>query len=144
MQPGLADRRATNLDFGVRLALEALDHDDVDPGQHCEQLGERGLRRAAKFAHQRQTPRRGDEHLPGAGRAVLVEVLAGPVDVEIVMGVLEGRHAEAAPLELGDEPHDQRRLSRAAPAGEADHAHGSFPAVLLRSLMLMYLSGQDG
>ena len=47
--------------------------------------------------------RRGDHHLGGAGRAVLVGVLAGLVDVEAVMRVLHGRDADAARDQLGDQ-----------------------------------------
>ena len=53
------------------------------------------LRLVAQFMHQRPAARRTDQHLGRAGDAVLIGILAGLVDVEAVMGVLEGRHAQA-------------------------------------------------
>src|SRR5262249_13216074 len=59
-----------------------------------------------------------------AGHAVAVGILAGLVDVEGMVGVLEGRDLQAPPHEAGDHLGEQRGFARAAPAGEADDAHG--------------------
>ena len=54
----------------------------------------------------------------------LCEVLAGLVDVELVMRVLEGRHREPARDQARDHLGEERGLAGAAPAREADDAHG--------------------
>ena len=55
---------------------------------------------------------------------MLPAILAGLVDVEGVMGVLEGRDLEPPRHEAWDHPGEERGLAGAAPAGEADDAHG--------------------
>src|SRR5437588_6532648 len=57
-----------------------------------------------------------------------VRILAGLVDVEGVMGVLERRHRESPRDEAGDHPGEERGLAGTAPAGEADDAHGDMIA----------------
>ena len=50
-------------------------------------------------------------------------ILAGLVEVEAVMGVLERGHADAARDQARNELLDQRGFARPAPAGETDNAH---------------------
>ena len=59
----------------------------------------------------------------GPGGAVFVGVLARVVDVEGVVGVLEGRDPEAPRREQGDHPRQQRGLPGAAPPGESNDLH---------------------
>src|SRR5262249_44335055 len=66
---------------------------------------------------------RADEDLGGPCHAMGVGVLARLVDVKGVVRVLEGRDLEPAGDDAGDYFGEERRFSRAAPAGEADDAH---------------------
>ena len=62
-----------------------------------------------------------DHHLLRARGAMLVRILARLIEVEVVMGVLDRRNAQAPAVEFGDELDDQRRLARSAPSGKADY-----------------------
>src|SRR3954469_24543572 len=52
-----------------------------------------------------------------------VRVLAGLIDIESMMRVLDGRHAQTPRGEARDHAHQQGGLACAAPAGDADHFH---------------------
>src|ERR1051326_848288 len=93
-------------------------------------LVERRLVRAAQLVHQHPAARRGDEDLGRAGLPVAVGVLAGLVDVEGVVRVLDERDAQAPLHEARDETLDERGLAAARPAGEAEdfHVRESTPA----------------
>jgi hypothetical protein len=54
-----------------------------------------------------------------------VGILSGLIDVEGVMGVLERRYLKTARNETGNDFGEERGLSGAAPAGEADDAHAA-------------------
>ena len=120
----LADARAIHLELGMRVALVALDDDEVDRGEPGEQLRQGELRRAAQLAHQGETVLRRHQHLGRSGHAVHVGILAGLVHVERVVRVLERRDREAARRDRRDELGDERGLAGAAPAGQSDDAHG--------------------
>ena len=61
-----------------------------------QDLVQRRLALAAQFVHQRPATARDDRDLAGAGGAVAKRVGARLIDVEIVMGVLDGRDVDAA------------------------------------------------
>ena len=92
---GLSFCGAVNLDLRMGGGLEALDDDEVDGGEAREELGEAGLRLGPQLMHQGPAPLGGDQHLPGAGGPVLERVLAGLVDLEGVMGVLDASRPRA-------------------------------------------------
>ena len=123
-EEGLVVLCAVNLDLRMGGGLEALDDDEVDGGEAREEFGEAGLRLGPQLMHQGPAPLGGDQHLPGARGPVLERVLAGLVDLEGVMGVLDRRDRDAALGELRDEPEEKGRLPRPAPPGKTDHAHG--------------------
>src|SRR2546423_15225128 len=75
--------------------------------------------------HQREAIGRRDQHFGRARRAMRVRILARLVDVEVVMGVLDRRHAPTARSQARDHAREQRGLARAAPAGDADHFHAA-------------------
>src|SRR5206468_6547322 len=52
-------------------------------------------------------------------------ILAGHVDVELVMCMLDDGDAQTLRVEMRDQPRQQRRLPRAAPACKADDFHSS-------------------
>jgi len=72
-----------------------FDQDEVHRGELGKHLVEPGLRRTAQLMHQRPAVARGDQHLGRAGMAVLPAVLPWHVDVEGVVGVLDGGHPQA-------------------------------------------------
>ena len=75
-----------------------------------------------------QRVREATSDLGGAGGAVAVAVLAGLVDVEAVVGVLDGGDGEAAGGEVGDEALDEHGLAGVLPAGHAVEPHGAASA----------------
>src|SRR5262245_19462818 len=112
-----------HLELGMRLALVALHQHEIDRAELLEQRFERKLGVSAQLVHERPTVGRADQHLGRPRHPMGMGVLAGLVDVEGVMGVLEGRYLEPAGDDTGDYLGEERGLARAAPAGEADDAH---------------------
>ena len=88
-----------------------------------QQLRDGRLWCAAQFMHQRIAIGGRNQHFRRAGLAVRVRILARLVDVERVVGVLQGRHLESVRDKARDHPGQESRLARAAPAGDADNAH---------------------
>ena len=93
IQRRLAVGDAKNLDLRQRIALEALDQNQVDLLEQPQKLGQRRLRRSAQFPHQRDPIGGRDQHFLCAGSAMLVRILARLIEVEIVVGVLDRRNA---------------------------------------------------
>ena len=56
------------------------------------------------------------------GCAMAIRIRARPVDVDVVMGMLDGRHPPAAAHELGHQTLRQRRLAGVLPAGDPEDA----------------------
>src|SRR6201991_283638 len=50
-------------------------------------------------------------------------ILAGNVDVKLMMGMLDDGDAQALRVEMRDQPRQQRGLARTAPACKADDFH---------------------
>ena len=84
-----------HLDLAMRLGLEALDHDEIDPRQFGQQFRQPRLGGAAQFMHQGPSLAGGYQHLGGAGLAVPPGILAGNIDIEGMMGVLDHGNAQA-------------------------------------------------
>ena len=101
MQGGLTDRTAKDFDFRQRLALEALDEDEIAGRHLAQQIGERGLGRVSELVHDDPAARRRHDHLGRARLAVLVRILARLIDVERVVGVLDRRDLESTLREHG-------------------------------------------
>ena len=124
MEGRLADLAAVDLDAGVMRRFEAFDQHEIDRRHLPQQIVDGGLGRLPQLVHQRPAPAGSDQHLGRAGDAVDVGILAGLVDVEAVMGVLDGGNGEAAPDQPRNDLCEQRGLSRPAPAGQSENAHG--------------------
>jgi len=60
------------------------------------------------------------QHRRRTGLARAPAVLAGAVDVEVVVGMLDDRHREAARGQLRQHALDQRGLAAAAVTGDAE------------------------
>src|SRR5262245_64969490 len=112
-----------HLELGMRLALVALPQTAIDRAGLLEQRLERELGVSTQLVHERPTVGRADQHLGRPRHPMGVGVLARLVDVEGMMGVLEGRYLEPAGDDTGNYFGEERGLARAAPAGEADDAH---------------------
>src|SRR5450755_2753907 len=120
----LAVGDAVDLDLGKGIALEAFDQHQIDRRHLADQGGQIPLRLLAQLMQDGPAFGRGDDHLGGAGGAVEEGILAGLVEVETVMGVLERGYADAARDQARNELGDQRGFARPTPAGETDDTHG--------------------
>ena len=124
----LAVGDAVDLELRECVALEAFDQHQIDRRHLADQSGHVPFRLLAQLVQDGPAFGRRDDHLGGAGGAVEEAVLAGLVEVETVMGVLERGYADAARDQARDELLDQSGFARPTPAGETDDAHGSLIA----------------
>ena len=123
MQQRLADDGAVDFELRMRMALEALDDDEIDRAQLRQNIPKRRLGFLTQFMHDGPTPAGNDRDLAGAGLAVQPRILARLVGIEFMMRVLDGRYFQAALDQHRDHIGDQRCLAGAAPARETDDAH---------------------
>ena len=123
-QEGLTKGGAMDLQFGVMMGFETLDQDQIDRGHMTYQRLHVRLGRAAQFVHERPAVGRGYHDLHGAGGAVAKAVLAGLVDVKMVVGMLEGRKGQSKRAEAAEQGHHEGGLTAATTAGEAEDVHG--------------------
>src|SRR5438105_2989617 len=123
MQERLAGDAAPHLELGNGRMLEAFHDHQVAGRQAFELFLEWWLGCAAQLVHQHPAARRGDEHLGGAGVAVAVGILAGLVDIEGMVRVLDERDPQPGAGEARDQLLDERGLAAARPAGEAEDFH---------------------
>src|SRR5262249_35814375 len=86
-------------------------------------LLERRLALPAQLVHDHPALVGHDHHLATSRCAVPIRVLAGLVDVEAVVRVLDHGHAQAALHEARDELLDERGLAAPRPPGEAEYLH---------------------
>ena len=96
------------------------------PATHQPQAGkaDEAHREGQRHAQQRQPLRRGHQHLGRASAAVAVAVLAWAVDVEVLVGMLDHRHPQAAGPQASNDTFDQRGLAHARRTAETDDMHG--------------------
>src|SRR5574340_374584 len=118
-QPGFAGLDAVHLQFGDDLALVAFDEHEVARRQ-LRHKAVQARRRVAMLDQQRGAMVGGQQHGCGAGLARAPAVLAGAVDVEVVVGVFDHRDLHATRGELRQHPLDQGGLAAAAVAGDAE------------------------
>ena len=102
----------------MRFALKTLDQDQVGRRHAREDLGQCRL---LLLAHDGVAMPADHGHFRGAGGAMAKRIAARLVDIDVVMGMLDGGDPPAAPHELGDQPLDQGRLAGILPAGDAEH-----------------------
>ena len=105
--------------------LESLDQQPIAVGHLGNQLMNRGLALDLVLAQQGQTLARSHQHLERAGLAMAPAVLAGLVDVEALVGMLDHRHTLAKGLEFGDQLLDQRGLADAGRSKETQDLHAT-------------------
>src|SRR3954468_117208 len=128
MQQRVARHGGPDLELQDRPVLEALDDQQGARREVLHLLVERRLLRAAQLVHEHPAPRRGDQYLARAGVPVAVGVLAGLVDVEAVVRVLDERNLDPMLREARDQLLDQRGFAAARPAGEAEGFHAGCDA----------------
>ena len=97
-----------------------------------ERIG-RGLPIAAQLMDQGQAAGRDEDNIGRPGRAVAEAVLAGPVQVDGVVRVLDGGDAEAASDQHRQHGFHQHRLAAAAPADDAENLHAAPSTAARRS-----------
>ena len=85
--------------------------------------GAHGFGGGVELAQLGQAAVRGDHRLEGPGLAVAPGVLAGLVDVEIVVGMLDHRDPLAGQLQALDQLFDQGGLAGTRPGAETDDLH---------------------
>ena len=86
--------RAKDLQLGVAVRFEPLDQNEIDrlhTGKQARQIRLLFL----KFVQQSPPAGRGDEYFMRAREAMAMAVLAGFINVELVMDVLDGGHCQA-------------------------------------------------
>src|SRR5262249_26514912 len=125
MKQRLADGGTVYFELRMRLALVAFDQHEIDRAELFEQGAQRRLSSSTQLVHERPTVGRSHQNLGRARHAMGVGILAGLVDVEAVMGVLERRDLKSACDDAGNDFGEERSLAGAAPAGQADNAHAA-------------------
>src|SRR5215467_4180849 len=123
VQERLAVLLAPDLELGQRMVLMPLDQQQVAGRDVLDLLLERRLALPAQLVHDHPALVGHDHHLAASRRAVTIRVLAGLVDVEAVVRVLDHGHAQAALHEARDELLDERGLAAPRPPGEAEYLH---------------------
>src|SRR5271156_7216610 len=86
-----------------------------------ERLVEGEFRPPSQFMLQRATGSGGHKLLLAPRFAVAERILAGLVEVELVVCVLDERHGQAVGDKARDQLLDQGRLAAARPAGKAEY-----------------------
>src|SRR6266567_3914536 len=125
MEQRLAERGTVEFKLRMRLAFVAFDQHEIDRAELREQNRQRWLGFGAQLVNERPTLGRTDQNLGRSDYPMGVRILAGLVDVEGVVGVLERRHSKTTRNDAWDHFGNERGLARAAPAGEADNAHAA-------------------
>ena len=114
-----------HLDLGVALALVAFGDDEIRVRELGDDRLERRFRLRPKLVHQRPAVSRYDRHLPGAGLAVAPGIAPFVIDVEGMVGMLDGRDAVASLDEFLDQALGQGRLARILEPDDAQELSAS-------------------
>src|ERR1700730_1434907 len=96
MQSRLAERRTVHFDLRVRVALEALDKQEINRTHPGYQVMERRFGCPAQLMHQCPAILRGNHHFPRPCSAVPPRIFSRLIDIEGMMRVLECRYGNAA------------------------------------------------
>src|SRR4051812_267589 len=114
---------AMDLDLGDRLPLVPFHDNEVAGADPPQELIQGRFLLIPQLVDLGPPAARRDQNLARPRFAVLVRVLPGPVGVEVVVSVLDGRHLHPAGDEDGDGPNQQVGLASPAPPGKSDYAH---------------------
>src|SRR5579883_1360616 len=112
------------------MALEALDNHEIGRAELGQNIGQRRLRLLAQFMDNGPAAARHNGDFAGTGAAMAPRILAGLIGIEIMMRMLDGRDAQAAPNEHRNDADQQRCLAGSAPARETDDAHDNLYVIL--------------
>jgi len=99
-----------DLQFRIRVGFEPLNQNKINR-IHADQQLRQGRFRPHGLMQQGPTAGRGDEYFMRAREAVPMAVLAGPVHVEAVMSVLDGRYGQPRRAEQWQKSDDQGRFA---------------------------------
>jgi len=110
--------------LGVGVGLETFDEEEVHGGHAADQILDGRLRFLPQFAHQHPALGAHDHHFRGASLPVPEGILARPVQIEGVVGVLHGGNRQTPGPEARHQRHQQLGLAATAPAHEAEDPHG--------------------
>ena len=113
---------AKNLQFRMRFALVSLDQNKITRTYPLQELSKSSFRLTGGLVNLDPTPSRRHDDLARTGFAMFVGILAGMIDFECVMSVLERRHSQATTSEQRDNLRQKCRLARSAPAGKTNDA----------------------
>ena len=114
------DGRTLHFQTREGVAREAFDQHQLDRLQSCEQGCEVGRGSVAAFVQQGPARLAGQQHLMRAGLAVQPAILAGLVQVDAVMGVLDGGDTYPMRAQPGDQGGDQGGLAAAGPSDDTE------------------------
>ncbi len=90
MQRRAGVRFAKDLDFGMWLAFEAFHQNQINRHQSAQKLWQGPFRIAPEFMHQGKAIGGTDKNFGGASHAMGIAVLSRMIDIEMVMGMLQG------------------------------------------------------
>src|SRR5262249_26250478 len=107
----LPERRAVDLDLGMRMEFKALDKQQVNRGHPRHQFVEGRFGVAAQFVLQSPTAPRSDHDLARACVAVAPRILARLIEIEGMMRMLNRRNRDPASDEFRYHCRHQRRLA---------------------------------
>src|SRR6266852_5512186 len=114
---------APDFELGKRIALVALDEQQVAGRDSLDLLLERGFRLAAQLVHDHPALFGHHYHLAAARFAMAIGIPSRMIDLEAVVRVLDERHLQAALDEARDELLDQSRLAAFRPSRESEYFH---------------------
>src|SRR3990170_5956684 len=118
---------SADLDLRKRLALEALEQNEIARPGISDDLRECHFRRAAEFPHHGKAARRRQGDLASASLAHLEGIAPRMIDLELGMGMFDDGDGIAAPGKLANKPDHERGLARILPADHPEQRgrHGA-------------------
>ena len=126
VQRRLADFAAEDLQFWKACALVSFDEHQIAGRKPAQQLGQGGFSISRQLVEVNPAPSGRYDHLSSSGLAMLIGVFSGFIDIERMMGVLDGRQPKPARGDKRNKLCEQRGLTGPAPprkAYDADRAH---------------------
>jgi len=116
-------------DFQLRMIVmfETLDEHQVHIADLLEQFTQRRLGSIGQLDNMRPAPGRSDNDFACTRGPMLITVFAGMIDIELVVCVLDGCHAQTASCQFANHIDDQRRLAGIFISGYTKNFHVSAP-----------------
>lgn len=112
-----------HLELGDRRLFEPFDENQIARREYGKLLLKRRFGRTAQFMQQRPSLIASKQYFLRAGLAMPPGILAGTIEIKIVMGVFDHGHAQPFANEQGNQFLDQRRLARTGITGKSKYFH---------------------